>query len=239
MHIGVICEGPTDYHAISSFFGASLQSKGVNAVFTAVQPTIDKTQPEGGWGNVLIWLAKNPAAIRVERYFSTGLFGGVLETPPLDCLLIQLDTDILGNNLFNQYVYDNYGFTPANPVTPADRADAIRQVISSACQVNELTDVDIKKHVLVPSVESTETWCVAAFTGQPQNFELLNGSALINAFMTALEMSESRIPQGAYANIDKSVRRRDIFCARHANGSERITAGCEQFRRALDNLVGM
>lgn len=72
MRIGIVCEGATDTHAIVSFLGASLKSRGVGAAFVGLQPNMDRTSPNGGWGLVLMWFEKNPASSRGKTYFGRG-----------------------------------------------------------------------------------------------------------------------------------------------------------------------
>lgn len=55
--IGAVCEGPADFHAITSFFGHSMSLTGIPVKFVPLQPDPDATAPEGGWGHVLLWLA--------------------------------------------------------------------------------------------------------------------------------------------------------------------------------------
>ncbi|MEQ1538498.1 MAG: hypothetical protein ABL928_06195 [Sphingorhabdus sp.] len=239
MRIGVICEGPSDYHAIESFFGHSLGEAGVRTEFKALQPQMDRTQPEAGWGNVLLWLKKNPPATRIQSYFGGGLFGGSLATEPFDCLLIQIDSDILGDAAFAKFVSDNYGIILNNPQTPDQRASAIRCILQNASQFQDMTSADVARHLLAPAVESTEAWCVAAFTVPTINFESLAGQALVDAFMTVIEKSEGRQPQAGYAKIDKSPKRREKFCKQHSNGSARIVAGCAQFGAVHNQLVSL
>jgi hypothetical protein len=239
IRIGVVCEGQSDYHAVESFFGSSLKSVGVEGQFEALQPEMDRTQPEAGWGNVLLWLKNNPPATRIQRYFGGGLFGGGLGTQPLDCLIVQLDSDILGEPGFSKFVFDAYGFSPDSPHTPSERAAVIRRVIEAACAFNEMVDLDQARHIPAPAVESTEAWCIAAFAVPTTNCEVLTGQQLVDQFMTAIELSESRPATPPYTAIDKSPRRRKKFCTKHKGGSERILNGCAQFRGTHDRLVGV
>ena len=54
MRVGVVCEGPTDFFAIESFFGHALENDQIDAEFVRVQTKSDNTNSEGGWGNVLL-----------------------------------------------------------------------------------------------------------------------------------------------------------------------------------------
>lgn len=239
MKIGVICEGPTDFLAIQYFFEHALREAGIQAKFTSIQPQMDKTQPEAGWGNVLLWFAKNPANYRVQKFFGGGLFGGSLSTDALDAFLIQLDSDILGTPDFTDYVQKTYNISLNNPLQEAERADEIRTLIESAAEFSKMTKSDIGKHVIAAAVESTEAWCVAAFANPTPNCEILSGQDLANAFMNSLERSEGRAPREVYENIDKSASRRKRFCERHAAGSSRIRNGCKQFDLAFEQLKSL
>lgn len=237
MRVGVVCEGPTDFFAIRSFFGHALEvDTGVQPEFIALQPEVDCTNPEAGWGNVLLWLQRNSPKIRIQQYFAGGLFGGGLATPPLDALLIQLDSDILGEHVFTDYVQNTYGFQLGNPQLGAARANQIRAVLELACRFPEMTQADIDRHVIAPAVESTESWCIAAFTTPTPDCELLSGQSLVDAFMAALERSEGREPTLPYAKIDKNIKRRLAFCEKHANGSRRVRNGCQHFETAYQQL---
>ncbi len=238
MRIGVVCEGPTDYFAVVSFFGHALkEDQGIQAQFVSLQPQMDQTRPPGGWGNVLSWFDRNPPALRIQQYFGGGFFGGSLGTPPLDALLIQLDSDVLGEKSFSDHVQKTYGLSVGNPTAEDARANEIRQVLQIAAKYSEMTTGDIERHVIAPAVEATESWCVAAFTAPTPNCETLSGQSLVDAFMVALERSEGRMPNPPYANTDKNPARRETFCNKHAQGSGRVRAGCAQFEIAFQQLA--
>lgn len=236
MRIGVVCEGPSDFPAISHFIGNLLAARGNHPVFVPLFPQMDRTRPEGGWANVLLWLNNNPPETRVQRYFAGGLFGGALSTEPLDAIILQLDADVIEDQGFRKFVSDNYEYIVDIDQVPAGRANQICNVLLSAAKFDEMANADRDRHVLVPAVESTETWCVAAFHAQPDDFEMLRGAALVNAFMKALEQSEGRMPQDQYANVDKDVVRRDKFCEKHSGGAARIVVACEQFAASFGKL---
>jgi hypothetical protein len=200
---------------------------------------MDKTRPEGGWANVLLWLDNHPPDARVQRYFAGGLFAGALSSEPLDAILIHLDSDSIEDKSFREFVLKRYKYELDLSREPDKKAAHIRRVISLAAQLQALTAADAGRHLPAPAVEATETWCVAAFRSRTEDFEALRGEALIDAFMAALERSEGRPPQQHYANIDKSLGRRARFCEKHASGSPRIIRGCKQFAVALDELVAL
>jgi hypothetical protein len=239
MRIGVVCEGPTDYHAISLFFQAALFSYGINAHFLPIQPVMDNTNPVAGWGNVLLWLKNKPPSSRVQQYFAGGLFGGPLSMEPLNCIILHLDSDILADASFCTYVSDTYGYVVANPPASNDRADQIRHVLSLAANFDQLTNGDKSRHVFAVAVEATEAWCVAAFKMPIENTETLVGQALIDEFMSALERSEGNDPNPPYARINKSVKRRKRFCQTHHANYDRVVQGCDQFSQTLQRLLSL
>lgn len=239
MRIGVVCEGPTDFHAIVSFFGHSLQSDGIAADFIPLQPKLDNTSAEGGWGNVLLWLINNPPASRVQQYFGGGLFEGGLGFDPLSCLLIHLDSDILSDGPFCEFVQTKFQKDVANPVAAGQRANEITSIICKAARLAEMSNADKERHVLAPAVESTEAWCVAAFTMPPDDFESLASQQLTDAFMCALERSEGNEASPPYAKINKSTKRRKRFCERHAASSDRVLRSCAQFRSTYETLTAL
>ena len=172
----------------------------------------------------------------VKSYFGSGLFDASMSAKACDVILIQMDTDILGHNSFERYVQRELGFLPLTPAGPTDRADEIRKVLNIAAGLDELSAADNERHVLGPTVEATETWCVAAHSNFGSDPELLSGQALTNAFMDALLVSESQAPLGNYAECDKSVKRRSKFCKEHSNGVNRLVASCGQFRQISSAL---
>ena len=236
MRVGVVCEGPTDFFAIKSFFGHALKNDGINAQFVRIPPKSDNTNPEGGWGNVLLWLDRNNPAYRIQIHFGGGLFQEPVDKPRLNALLIQLDSDILGKQSFTNRVSNAYDLAVENPDDAQERADEIRKVIRSAAKFDDMTEHEKALHVIAPAVESTEAWCVAAFTTPTPNCELLNGQNLRDAFMSVLERSEGRNPSPPYSRIDKDQKRRKDFLAIHAQGSARVRGGCQQFDQAYQQL---
>lgn len=235
MRVGVVCEGPTDFVAIESFFEHALSCDGIDAQFVPIQPEADSTNPKGGWNKVLLWLNRYDPAYRIENYFGGGLFEPPHDKPIYDALLIQLDSDILGEPSFTGYVQKKYKLALENPVDVQERADEIRVVLRRAAQLDEMTQY-VAQHVIAPAVESTEAWCVAAFSMPTPNCELLNGCNLKNAFMCAFELSEGRVPSPPYSRVDKNQKRRKKFLARHARESARVKCGCRQFDQAYQQL---
>ncbi len=236
VRIGVVCEGLTDWHAIRYFLGNSMSSAGFSVEFVQLQSEPDATSPAGGWTSVLTWLDNNPPDSRVLRFFAGGLFGGECARKPLDGILVQLDSDILGNGSFDTHVLRRYAYTVVNPEAAEQRADEVRNVLRLAARLSEMTEADVSRHVLAPAVESTETWCVAAFSPIRSDFESLSGPDLVDEFMCALEKSEGRRPVPPYAAASKSPKRRKHFCEAFASLSARVIDGCPCFRESHERL---
>lgn len=151
-------------------------------------------------------------------------------------MLFQLDSDILGEHSFSKYNLTNYKHTVKAPIEPAQRSQEIRTILSLAAQIAEMTVADVNRHVFAPAVESTETWCIAAFSAQANDFESLTGQNLIDEFMSALEITEGKAAAPPYAAINKAIKRREPFCNSLAGSSQRIVASCESFRQAQNQL---
>lgn len=237
MRIGLVCEGPTDVVAVEHLMHDQLSRSGLKPIFRNLFPDPDNTRPEGGWSNLLFWLLNNPPDSRILKYFGGGLFGGLGAREPLDAILVQIDTDVIDDDGFRRFVHERFQLEFEPYELADDRMNAISQVAQAAGRFSELTDADRDKHVLAIAVESTESWCIAAFHAQPSSFESLRGQALINAFMHALEVSESRQPQQSYANCDKDLARRRRYCEMFASHSNRVVRSCPSFGRARDQLL--
>lgn len=237
MRVGIVCEGPTDFFAIRHFIGSALSAEGIGCEIIGVQPAMDNTRPVGGWVNVLSWLENNTPEVRALTYFGSGLF--VTSPRSCDALLFQMDSDILECELFKKYVSEKFGYDVSAPTGAHDRAEEIRNILKIAARFPDMTEADANKHVLSPAVESTENWCVAAFTMPTKDFETLSGQALIDAFMSALQRFEGDVPNPPYAKIDKSKKRREKFCSAHSGFHARVADGCPQFRLACNHLIGL
>ena len=185
---------------------------------------------------MLLWFQRNPPEARIANLFGGGMFGGNLAVPSMDCLLIHLDSDVLEDTSFQKHVMRTYGHAVVSHPEPEDRAKEIKKVLRQAWQESDMSHADKRRHVAAPAVESTEAWCVAAFSSQPENFERLSGSALTDRFMSALATTEGRTRQQSYTNIDKDVTRRERFCEEHAKSSDRVAEGCFHFKQALERL---
>ena len=238
MRIGVVCEGPTDAHAIVCFLHASLTHRGVTPDFIHIQPAMDNTRPpNGGWGAVLRWLKNNPPGSRTKAYFYGGLFGDGMAAKHCDVLVFQMDTDILADLGFQNWAKEHYDYSVANLSDPVERGKEVTEIIRIVGGFAALTIADLTRHIPAPSVESTETWCIAAFRQLSLDPETLGGIALCRKFMAALHRFENRAFED-FVHIDKNPDRRRRFCDNHSGGFARIESQCHHYLCLVNALVG-
>lgn len=241
MKIGVICEGPTDFIAFEAFIGNALAKQGIHSKFVSISPDMDNTSPRGGWERVLRWLKKNPPQKRNIKFFGRGPFGPNLPSNLMDCLLIQMDADILDDSAFRNYVGQRYAqiaLTDPAPSEPDARAREIEMVFVAAGWRDPcMEEKYMIRHVSLPAVETSEAWCLAACSENMEDFEHVSGQNLIDRFMSALDRSEGLMPRGSYGDIDKNLARRERFCKMHAHASQKVIDGCLQFKNAMGKLV--
>lgn len=235
MLIGVICEGPTDFPAIEHFFGHALRAEGIQASFKSLHPRVDRTRPEGGWGNVLLWLANHGPDERIQRFFNGGLFDSPA-SDVCDVLLIQLDTDVVMEGSFQSYVLSTFGHTIEPTSEPRGRAAQLALILRHALRWGEMSATDAARHVICPAVDATESWCVAAFDRRCRDAEVLQGADLTSAFMKALERFEGKTPEESYANCSKDPKRRERYCAEHGRFWGRVVRSCPHFAASLFHL---
>lgn len=130
------------------------------------------------------------------------------------------------------------GYQPTNPDDPVARGQEVREVIENAGRFSELSEHDRRRHVVAPAVESTETWCIAAFHQVGSDPEVIRGQLLVDEFMTVLHRSEGR-PVREFSGIDKSRVRREKFCSIHASGTDRLEEQCFHYRELVKALVAV
>ena len=238
MRIGVVCEGPTDVHAIVNFLGASLAHRGIKSTFISLQPEDDRTKPQdGGWHAVLNWLRNNPPKSRTDNYLGGGLFDDDLSAKRCDVLLFQMDSDILSDRSFRNWTMSNLGYAVTDPDEPVRRGSVIRSIIEIAGDFQVLSPSESKRHVPAPAIESTETWCVAAFLTLADDPELLRGQDLCREFMTALHRSEGRAVQ-SFTRINKTPDRRRRFCEQHSSEFLLLETQCRHYREMVSSVAG-
>ena len=235
MRVGIVGEGPTDVHAITSFLGASLESRGIEALFINLQPDLDRTNPRGGWPLMLKWLEVNPPDVRSRSYFRGGLFDGELSAKRCDVIVFQMDADVLSDEGFRHYVRNRFDLEVIEPDNPVERGKLIEHIVKMAGGFDLLSNSDRRCHVVAVAVESTEAWCIAAFKRLDIDPEGLRGQDLCDQFMAALHRSEGR-PIQEFVHISKSVRRRSRFCRKHSDGFENLEAQCYHYRNLVVQL---
>ena len=129
----------------------------------------------------------------------------------------------------------NIGMEIIDSDDPVERGREIRSIIEMAGRFDELAKVDRKRHIVSPAVESTETWCIAAFRRIEVDPELLKGQELCDEFMAVLHRSENR-PVQVFVRIDKSTDRRLRFCRTHSLGFRRLERQCRHFRELVNRV---
>ena len=233
MKIGVVCEGETDFYAIKYYVGEELKKKGVDANFVLLQPAADESSG-GGWGNVLLWLLNNPPASR-NKFFARGLFSLSKEKTDIDVILMHLDTDVLMDVGFLNYV-QKHGCI-LNPVTTTkDKSIEISKILSVFSDVNGV-QVSLKsKYIYAPIAESSESWCISAEGGYHGNSEHLSGQALVDAFGAALARVSGNPVNATYSKINKNKSSRENFCSKTSSSSNKVM-NCTLFSEILLNLI--
>lgn len=238
MRIGVVCEGPTDYLAIRYFIGQALKQKGYDVDFVDLQPDMDATQLQAGWGNVERWLNQTTPLQRCKRYFTGGLFESELDTKACDLMIIQMDCDHIGEASFKKFNAEKYGIGFPESDDISHEWDFAESILNIWCGLANLTAVDVRRHIVSPAQQSTESWCIAAVRNGRENPDALRGQAMIDEFMRILHESEGRIFQrGSFAEVDKSVRRRRAFCEKNAPKCYPAIEASVSFRKAVERLV--
>jgi len=242
MKIGIVCEGPTDFFAVQNFFEEVLSNYNIEAEIISLQPDMDNTRPSGGWAPVLTWLENNNAATRVKKYLGKGLFASGLSAKTVDAILIQIDSDILGEDSFENYIERKFGFKTELSQTKEERSDQIKRVLHSACQIDRLDEENKNKHILCPAVESTEAWCIVVFQETDIDVFSLRGQDLVNAFgrvfQKSLGVKEENI-QEEFININKNQKSRKKFCQKYRGGSNLLFDKCSNFRESVLSIVNL
>lgn len=235
MRIGIICEGETDYFAIKNFLGAALLANGVDATFVDLQPIIDATQSEGGWGNIHRWLTSNPPAARVRRYFGQGLFEDDLDAKACDVFFVQMDCDHIADSSFVKFNLERYEYDLVERSSQIEVSDLAAEVLALWCGLIELNDGDKARHIIAPAEQSTESWCIGAFRRRDGIVDSLRDQELVVEFMNVIHESENRRSM-PYTSIDKNIERRQRYCEKHASGYRFLLQNSPSFIRAFDRV---
>jgi hypothetical protein len=234
MRIGVVCEGPTDFVALNSFLTRSLQNRGKNVTLVDVQPELDASSVSsgGGWPNALLWILRNPLPARKTSYLGVGLFGENLSAKKCDLLLIFLDSDVLDDRSFADYVRRHVSCSVNNPIDPDKRFEEVQSILLSFCGFGSVLEAIDAKHLLGAAVESSEAWCVAVRDPKVSNVETLNKDRILAEFITRLCEFDSGSPRPEHA---KRVTRRKSYCDHHVSEVDRLESNCASYMR----IVGM
>lgn len=233
MKIGVVCEGGTDFFAIENYVGEELKKIGIDAKFVLLQPAADESSG-GGWGNVLLWLLNNPPTSR-NNFFGRGLFSHSQEKKNIDAILMHLDTDVLSDVGFQNYVKKK-GCLIAGVSTIEDKSIEVSKILRVFSDVNNVQSNLKNKYICAPIAESSESWCISAEGGYQGDSEKLSGQALIDAFGKALARVSGHAVKDTYANINKNKPSRENFCNKTRSSSENVMA-CSLFAEVLLGLI--
>lgn len=234
IRIGVVCEGQTDYIAISQFVGSSLAAVGIEADFLPIQPEMGASD-DAGWTRVVFWLEQNPPASRFYKYFGNGLFHSSLSNKRCDVILIQMDSDILDDECFSNFM-NKKSIAFNVPSDPVGRGAEIRRILLNFAQSDTMTDAERLRYIWAPAVEATETWCIAAFARMDVDPEILKVQDLWNEFGKCLAQSEGKLPNSQYGQPDKDQDRRRKYCEKHI-GSKFLEAQSFHFREIINQII--
>ncbi|AYD01033.1 hypothetical protein [Neorhizobium sp. NCHU2750] len=238
MRIGVVCEGPTDFFAIKYFLGAVLRKEGREVDFIDLQPSMDATSPKAGWGNIERWLAANTPQSRSKRYFSGGIFADDLDAKACDFIIVQMDCDHLEHEAFTVFNQEKYGINYGKLPDLDAQYNMVEKILGEWCGLSALTSADANRHVLTPAQQSTESWCIAAYSHLLTDPDLLEGQDLIDRFMTILHESEGRLlPASGFSEVDKSIKRREKFCKKHAANCTTYITRSNSFVRTVEKTI--
>lgn len=181
------------------------------------------------------WLKNNPPKSRTKAYLRSGLFGNSLSAKRCDVVIVQMDSDVLSHQAFQNWMRNHHQYSVVNCEDPARRGSEIRLIIETAGQFNDLSADDYERHIVAPAVESTETWCIAAHRRLEVNPEGLRGEDLLQEFMTALHECENR-PIQAFVRMNKDPDRRYRYCSKKSRSYQSIEAQCLHYKSLVDGL---
>ena len=228
--IGLVCEGETDRIAIEWFVRISLVDRGFSGdiSFCEIQDYKDQTSKDiHGYTMVLAWLRQEPAAR--ERLFG-GIFAG--DSEKLDAIVVHLDADNLSSMEFRTHVLRYYDMTVKNYRIPAKRGFAIRTLLTSVGGLGRSSE----RYAFAVSVESTETWCVAAF-GTTADPESLKRPTLNAQFMHVMLKSERQPPQ-VIKEATKDPVRWERLCRRaRPTNVRRLERRCSHYEKLVRGVV--
>ena len=222
---------PRNRLLLGSIFGESRYEGNLRRSSTRNGPN----QPKWWLGPGIEMAREEPATLKDETFLGGGLFGHGLSTKQCDLIVIQMDADNLSDDAFRIYIKNQFDKDVVDSDGPIERGNEVRSILETVGDFDELVKVDRDRHLVAPAVESTETWCVAAFERQGNDPELLRGQDLCIAFMEALHRSENRSIR-EFAEIDKSANRRLRFCRTHSAGVGRLERQCHHYRELVNRV---
>jgi hypothetical protein len=240
MKIGIVCEGLTDFVAIKTFVKRSLGKRGCDVEIIGLQPMPDETRAGAGWGEVFRWLEKYPPKLRMTQFLGGGLFGGGLSGNTCDLILIQLDSDIIGEEGFNKKI-ERSGHEVKLPDEPSERASYLKSIIEHFANFSDMTPEERRKHFPFPAIESTETWCIAAHSECVDNPERYKVEDLKHHFGCLVADVFGQQRQEVYANINKKLPTRQKVCD-HLDSDDcltRLEGQCAQYKSDIDSLFSL
>jgi hypothetical protein len=199
--------------------------------FVDIQPELDASSLSsgGGWANALTWLEINALQSRLAAYLGKGLFDSGLSDKVCDLLIVQVDTDVLDEDDFKNFVAKRKGLVVTSPISPSDRFDEVRRVLCEFCGFNDLMEATEASHVLAPAVENTETWCVSVRDPIVKGIEFLRKRAILVEYRTRLVAFESGVKNAK----PKNVASRSAYCNHHSADFARLEDHCSQYTRLV------
>ena len=228
--IGLVCEGETDRIAIEWFVRSSLVDRGFSGdiSFCKIQDYKDQTSRDiHGYTMVLAWLRQGPTAR--ARLFG-GMFAG--DSERLDAIVVHLDADNLSSMEFRTHVLRFYDMTVKNHRIPAKRGFAIRTLLTGVGGLGCSSGL----YALAVAVESTESWCVAAF-GTTVDPESLKGPTLNAQFMHVMLKAERQPPQ-VIKEATKDPIRWERLCRRaKPTHVRRLERRCSHYEKLVHDVV--
>lgn len=233
MRIGVVCEGPTDFIAISSFLKESLRLREIQCSFVDIQPEMGATN--GGWPQVFTWLENNPPDARKLRYSATGLFANNVSAKSCDFIVVQVDTDIIPENSFVNFVRSRHDLLVDDPDDPHERFELIKRVLLLFSGRATEVEVENDRTLLHPAVENTEAWCVAAIDPEILDVERLDKEALNAEFLSRLR---NILPKTRRSDL-KKVPHRIRFCETSSSRADVVEQRCPHYRQLAERIANL
>lgn len=229
--IRIIAEGKTDQLVIEELAATYLvehEALGVDIEFIAEQPTTDKTCG-GGWEMVYKWCLSNSLQERESTYFGSGLFAGDLDAMACDALLIHMDSDVC------ERIGDKTTVAPVpdRSDSAAVRGAFIRKVLEEWLQLSESQQRN--RHVVVPAVESVESWLVAGLSHEDVDPESNHSVQRRLAELDHLLVRGTPVPEDIKGPKKTPENYRKILAVAKKN-TVRIANTCPHFKSMITDI---